>query len=303
MTQKEKIEELKSTISYLYENEGKSKNYISKLLNVDRKTLGLKINEWCLKQANIKKLTPSNQKFANKHKNFICSQFSQNVSLKKVADKLKVSVDYLRNIVEKEPTLKEAYTLMIQRKKDLQVKNINTLKEKSSRNYNIENLPDEEWKEILGFEDYFISNKGRIKKLAKRYNSYFLIKQFPNIKNGRLYASLTKDRKTKNLQVARLVAHAFVDGYSEINNTVNHKDNDISNNNADNLEWISQSENNYKKQNKKTKKRREFSKIIVDDKFEFKTVNAFAKFMNVSVTQAGRYLDGGCKCKRKITVE
>ena len=36
MTQKEKIEMLKETITFLYEKEGRSKSYISRLLCVDR---------------------------------------------------------------------------------------------------------------------------------------------------------------------------------------------------------------------------------------------------------------------------
>ena len=63
MTQKEKIEMLKETITFLYEKEGRSKSYISRLLCVDRKTLVYKINEWSLIKANISYMKPSTLKF------------------------------------------------------------------------------------------------------------------------------------------------------------------------------------------------------------------------------------------------
>ena len=70
MTEREKIELLKNTIIKLYCNEGRSKSYISRLLEVDRKTLIKAINEdWKLEKGNVSYLTPSNQKFANKNKN------------------------------------------------------------------------------------------------------------------------------------------------------------------------------------------------------------------------------------------
>ena len=68
MTQKEKIEMLKETITFLYEKEGRSKSYISRLLCVDRKTLVYKINEWGLIKANISYMKPSTLKFLNRNK-------------------------------------------------------------------------------------------------------------------------------------------------------------------------------------------------------------------------------------------
>ena len=44
MTQREKIFMLKSTIKYLFEKEGRSKSYISRVLEVDRKTLSQIMN-------------------------------------------------------------------------------------------------------------------------------------------------------------------------------------------------------------------------------------------------------------------
>ena len=74
MTNREKIDLLKSTIEFLYTKEGRPKSYIARLLEVDRKVLTGIINEWGLIQANTYHLTPSNKKFINKHKQLIKSR-------------------------------------------------------------------------------------------------------------------------------------------------------------------------------------------------------------------------------------
>lgn len=45
MTQKDKIELLKDTIAYLYEKEGRSISYISRVLQLNRKELGIAIRD------------------------------------------------------------------------------------------------------------------------------------------------------------------------------------------------------------------------------------------------------------------
>ena len=132
-----------------------------------------------------------------------------------------------------------------------------------------------------------------------------LIKQHPNKNNGRLYVTLIQNKKPKNLNVSRLVAHAFVNGFSEENNTVNHIDGNITNNTQENLEWVSQAQNNlhaYRKLNRNTvkTKRYNFQKIIYKEKYEFKTVAAFARFLGKSETQTRRYLDNPAKHQIKL---
>ena len=48
----DKIIRLKNTISILYEKEGRSKSYISRLLELDRKLLTNQIKEWGMVQGN-----------------------------------------------------------------------------------------------------------------------------------------------------------------------------------------------------------------------------------------------------------
>lgn len=304
MTQKEKINELKETIRFLYEKEGRSKSYISRLLQVDRRTLTYQIKDWGFTKANISRLTPSNQKFANKHKQLIKSRFDNDVSEVDIAKELNVGVDYLRNIISKVDVLKEAKEEYLNRLKNYHVENVNRLINKSRLNYDYEDLKGEVWKEILGYDGYYISNMGRVKRYIKSYDRYYLLSIGTNPRSGRQYVYLNK----KGLQIARLVGFAFVDGYSEKNNTIDHIDGDKTNNKASNLQWVSQSENNqlaYKRgkiKNVAFQKRGNFKKIILNDKFEFKTIDALSKFLGVSWTQASRYLDGECKFNGKLEI-
>ncbi|MGL5086181.1 MAG: NUMOD4 domain-containing protein [Clostridium sp.] len=302
MTQREKIELLKTTIVFLYEKEGRSKSYISKLLDVDRKTLTYIIEDWDLKQANLGYLNPSNQKFANKHRQFIKSKLDQNMSQIKIAKELGVSRDYLINIINKDDVLSRANKDYVNRLKlGAEICKKNQM-ENSSLNYNVVDEDGEEWTNILGYEHYFISNKGRIKKYIKRYDSYTLLKSNINSSSGRSYIKI----EDKGLQVSRLVGFAFVEGYSDTNNTIDHIDGDFTNNIASNLQWVSQSENNkraYTKGRSVSKaynKNKKFKKIVVDKKYEFKTIISFANFCNVSQSQAHRYISGECKYKYEI---
>lgn len=116
---------------------------------------------------------------------------------------------------------------------------------------------------------------------------------------------LHKKDKRKNLLLARVVGQTFVDGYSDSKCTINHIDGDINNNTAANLEWVTQSENNthsYRELNrvKNSKKRYKFSKIVYKDRYEFKTVAAFARFIGKSETQTRRYLDEPSKHDIKL---
>lgn len=294
MTQKEKIELLKSTIKFLYEKEGRSKSYISRLLEVDRKTLMHKINEWGLEKANISYLSPSNQKFANKNRTLIKSKLDKNFTHLEIANELGVSRDYLKNIIYKDNVLKKANDEYINRLKRESELNKQIAMENSSFEYDIVDQEGEEWKEILGYKGYYISNHGRVKKYVKTYDAYMLLTLISNVNSGRIYVYIDN----KGLQVARLVGFAFVDGYNEEKNTIDHIDGDYTNNVYTNLEWVSQSENNKRaynlgrKTNKSYSKNGKFKKIIVDNKYEFKTIKAFANFYKVSESQAQRYISG-----------
>lgn len=96
----------------------------------------------------------------------------------------------------------------------------------------------EEWKDIEGYENYYIiSNTGKIKSLLT--NKLLALSDVNNM--GYKRVTLYKPVK-KRFFVHRLVAYHFCEDYSE-DLVVNHKDGNKQNNNADNLEWVAHSEN------------------------------------------------------------
>lgn len=300
MTQKEKIIELKETISFLYEKEGRTVSYIAKLLNVDRSTLSKQIREWKMAKATGHHINPSTRKFINKHKEYIISQLKQDVPIAKIAIKLNITKDKLYYIIKKDNVLTKEKECADNRK-------INKKIEQGREINKFDDLPNEIWKPILGFNNYFVSNMGRCKKYLVTYDCYTLIASTPNSRNNRLYVRIINDDGiSKNLALARIVAHAFCKGYSEENNTVDHIDGDISNNKAQNLQWISQTENNKRafKNGKKPviaySKNGKFKKVLLDNKYEFKTIRSLAKFLKISESQAHRYISGECKTEHKI---
>ena len=96
-------------------------------------------------------------------------------------------------------------------------------------------MSTEVWKPIVGFEDCgWVSNMGRIRSKSGK------IRKTNVGSNG--YQRVGFHGGQTTLLVHRLVARAFCDGFG-LDLQVNHKDGDKLNNIADNLEWVSGSEN------------------------------------------------------------
>ncbi len=285
----------------MYEKEGRSKSYISSLLDINRRALVAKINEWELVKGEKKHLSPSTKKFFNKHADEIADMLNSDMFISDIAKKIGVNrTSLLRTYIYGDKKLLHCYNLYKQRQKSKKNDRINGLISRSSRIY-ADDLDGEIWRDILGYENYQVSNYGRIRKLAKAYGKYYLIRSQKNHLSQREYVTLTKNGMHKNLSLPRIVAHTFVDGFSDENNTVDHIDGDVLNNKASNLAWVSQSINNsnaYKNGRNKSiaySKSGRFKKIIMDKKYEFKTIKALSKFLKVSETQASRYIFGESK--------
>lgn len=127
---------------------------------------------------------------------------------------------------------------------------------KDERWYNLEDLPNEEWRDIKDFEGlYQVSNYGRVKRVLRVIPSYILHQESitlrtkiikPSYTNKKYFkVVLTKNNKKYNKTVHRLVAEAFIPNPGN-KPDVNHKipvtkENCI--NYTDNLEWCTKSEN------------------------------------------------------------
>ena len=95
----------------------------------------------------------------------------------------------------------------------------------------------ETWKTIVGYENYSISNKGKVRNdVTKRILSLFPVQ-------GYLMVNLTGNNGEKKLfYVHRLVGQAFVDNPNDYKE-INHKNGIKEDNNVENLQWCTRSEN------------------------------------------------------------
>lgn len=109
-------------------------------------------------------------------------------------------------------------------------------------------LPNEIWKDIKGYEGYYqVSNLGRIRSIDRYiYNPGCFGFPYQNIKgriikpydqgSGHLQIILSKEHKCKNYYVHRLVMEAFTENPDNFP-CINHKDENGYNNELSNLEW------------------------------------------------------------------
>jgi len=137
-------------------------------------------------------------------------------------------------------------------------------------------IEDEIWKDIVGYEGlYQVSNLGRVKHLERIGRREKIIKERilrpGKSSKGYYVVSLCKEANRKTYQVHRLVAKTFIDN-EQGKPQVNHKDEDKTNNNVTNLEWVTAKENiNYGSRTTRTSKSKSkrIKVIYQDDTYEF----------------------------------
>lgn len=89
------------------------------------------------------------------------------------------------------------------------------------------------WKNIDNYDDYQVSNFGRVKSFKKGKER--ILK--PSVAGrGYLFVVLCKNGIRKEMLIHRLVANAFIQNPDNLP-CVNHKDENKQNNHVDNLEW------------------------------------------------------------------
>lgn len=95
----------------------------------------------------------------------------------------------------------------------------------------------EEWKDIAGYEGlYQVSTLGRVRSFHGRRGATVRILSPRRCTNRYLMVYLAKEGIKVQRLIHRLVAEAFIDNPCKYPQ-VNHKDEDVTNNQVDNLEW------------------------------------------------------------------
>lgn len=103
----------------------------------------------------------------------------------------------------------------------------------------IQNLPDEIWLPIKNYEEYYVSDKGRIKSCKRKVH----IELKPSITNGYYKVSLCKNGETKGFLIHQLVYMTFFNDYDTKGYVIDHIDNNPFNNEAKNLQKLTYQQN------------------------------------------------------------
>ena len=142
---------------------------------------------------------------------------------------------------------------------------------------------NEVWKDVVGFEGlYKVSDKGNVysveRKDSRGHKRGGRILRPSYDKDGYLLISLYKNGKVKKKRIHRLVIEAFIPNPNKLPQ-VNHKDENLSNNELSNLEWCDARYNsNYGTRNKRIRKKVRAVNIKNGEVIRFKsTVEAESK--------------------------
>lgn len=110
-------------------------------------------------------------------------------------------------------------------------------------------MQEETWKPVVGYEGlYECSSHGRVRSVGGNKGQHrkpHILHQQKNHK-GYMMVKLSKNDVKKDFSVHRIIASAFLEN-PENKPQVHHKDGVRNNNIVSNLEWVTASENNWKK--------------------------------------------------------
>lgn len=133
----------------------------------------------------------------------------------------------------------------------------------------------ETWKPIKGYEGlYEVSDLGNVRSLARTTTSGKMLKQHTNTRNGYKYVSLCRNNTKATKRVHILVIEAFTDFVSNgfnANAVVDHIDGDKTNNRLENLEVVTQKENDRRARAMKTQRYYSIPVIDLDTKEVYKS--------------------------------
>ena len=149
------------------------------------------------------------------------------------------------------------------------------------------------WKDIKGYEGkYKISSYGRVKSL--HYGRVKILKLRKD-KDGYYNIDLHSNNDVKTFKVHRLVATHFIDNPNNLPQ-INHKDENKSNNNIDNLEWCNCKYNmNYGTRSKRAIDKCKKKVRCITTGEEFDSIKEAAEKYDIR----GTYITANCKRRQK----
>lgn len=164
------------------------------------------------------------------------------------------------------------------------------------------------WKSLNMYIGIKVSSMGRVYKAANKSRKERVLTSFPKDKDGYCRCSVKKlDGTWTSIPVHRLVALAFIPN-PENKSAVNHIDGNRSNNNVNNLEWVTPKENvlhSYKYGNRKICKNVPRNTLLTDfqisqiDKLRtLYTVKEISKLFNIEYQSLKNIIHKKKKCER-----
>lgn len=164
------------------------------------------------------------------------------------------------------------------------------------------------WRTLEEYKGIKVSSMGRVWKAANKSRKERILTNFPKDKDGYCRCSAQRQDGTWTSQpVHRLVAKAFLE--NPLNKqAVNHKDGDRTNNNVENLEWVTPKENvihsfkfGLRKECKQVPKKTiltDFQISQIDRLRELYTVNQLSKLFNIEYQSLKNIIHKKKQCER-----
>ena len=164
------------------------------------------------------------------------------------------------------------------------------------------------WKPIEQFKYIEVSSKGRVKRLAHKNKKERIQSEFAKDRDGYCRCSVMKlDGNYTSVPVHRLVALAFIDN-PDNKPSVNHIDGNRTNNNVENLEWVTARENvlhSYLLGDRKKCKNVPRNTLLTDFQIsqidylrQFYTVNQIAKLFNIEYQSLKNIIHKKKQCEK-----
>lgn len=128
-----------------------------------------------------------------------------------------------------------------------------------------DNSSSEQWRPIAGYEGlYEVSDLGRVKVIASRTSTHAgdILKGYTSA--GYRYVTLSKQNKRRSYLIARLVCAAFNPHPDSDSLYVKHKDDDLNNLKASNLEYVTPQSVNLRLAQQQREARKESGRVKLE---------------------------------------